>query len=48
LAEEIGRMLGDAQGLAGMRAACRALYKEDAAERVARVLLGAAEGRRQV
>jgi UDP-N-acetylglucosamine--N-acetylmuramyl-(pentapeptide) pyrophosphoryl-undecaprenol N-acetylglucosamine transferase len=47
LAGEIGRMLGDAQGLSEMRTACRALYKEDAAERVARVLLGAAEGRRQ-
>jgi UDP-N-acetylglucosamine--N-acetylmuramyl-(pentapeptide) pyrophosphoryl-undecaprenol N-acetylglucosamine transferase len=46
LAAEIRRILGDAQALAKMTAACRSLYRSDAAERVARVLLAAAEGRR--
>ena len=45
LAAEIRRILGDAQALAKMTAACRSLYRSDAAERVARVLLAAAEGR---
>jgi UDP-N-acetylglucosamine--N-acetylmuramyl-(pentapeptide) pyrophosphoryl-undecaprenol N-acetylglucosamine transferase len=45
LAAEIKRILED-MGVSGtMTAACRALYKSDAAERVARVLLQAAEGR---
>ena len=46
LAAEIQRILGDTQVLAKMTEACRALYKSDAAERVARVLVSAAEGRR--
>jgi UDP-N-acetylglucosamine--N-acetylmuramyl-(pentapeptide) pyrophosphoryl-undecaprenol N-acetylglucosamine transferase len=45
LATEIQRILEDTQVLAKMTEACRALYKSDAAERVARVLLTAAEGR---
>lgn len=47
LAAEIRRILGDAQALAKMTTACRSLYRSDAAERVARVLLAAAEGRRK-
>jgi UDP-N-acetylglucosamine--N-acetylmuramyl-(pentapeptide) pyrophosphoryl-undecaprenol N-acetylglucosamine transferase len=46
LAAEIRRILVDAQALSKMTAACRSLYRSDAAERVARVLLAAAEGRR--
>jgi UDP-N-acetylglucosamine--N-acetylmuramyl-(pentapeptide) pyrophosphoryl-undecaprenol N-acetylglucosamine transferase len=45
LAAEIARILGDARVLETMTEGCRALYKSDAAERVARVLLQAAEGR---
>ena len=45
LAAEIQRILEDPQGLAKMKEACRALYKGDAAERVAKVLVNAAEGR---
>jgi UDP-N-acetylglucosamine--N-acetylmuramyl-(pentapeptide) pyrophosphoryl-undecaprenol N-acetylglucosamine transferase len=45
LAAEITRILGDTRVWETMTKACRALYKSDAAERVARVLLQAAEGR---
>jgi UDP-N-acetylglucosamine--N-acetylmuramyl-(pentapeptide) pyrophosphoryl-undecaprenol N-acetylglucosamine transferase len=45
LAGEIRRILEDARVLATMGGASKALYKSDAAERVARVLLQAAEGR---
>ena len=45
LAAEIRRILEDTEALAKMTAACRALYRGDAAERVAGVLLSAAEQR---
>ena len=46
LAAEIQRILGNSRELAQMTEACRALYKSDAAERVARVLVDAADGGR--
>jgi UDP-N-acetylglucosamine--N-acetylmuramyl-(pentapeptide) pyrophosphoryl-undecaprenol N-acetylglucosamine transferase len=46
LAAEIRRVLEDGQLLFKMTQACRALYKSDAAERVARVLVAATEGRK--